>query len=147
METADTEASGDRDRPRLPLRCRPHGQPVYASHESRRRVRLLGQVRQIGPYADDPAGALLLHTARTLADPRDADAARAAYREHHERTSFLEALECSFWIHQVTGEPEFLAEARRRLRYLVENAPERYRDSMVERVPLYREILDCALEA
>jgi ATP/maltotriose-dependent transcriptional regulator MalT len=103
-------------------------------------VRLLGEVRQIGPYADDPAGTLLLYTARALADARCAHTAMEQYRLHHEKVTFLEAFECAALLHRVTGEPEFLEEADRRLSYLVDHAPENYRATMVDRVPLYRDI-------
>jgi tetratricopeptide (TPR) repeat protein len=103
-------------------------------------VRLLESARKIGPYADDPGGALILHTARCLLDPRSADAARATFREHHEKSPHLEAMECAFRIYQATGDPELLGEACRRLDHLVAHAPEEYRETMVGRVTLYRGI-------
>jgi hypothetical protein len=55
-------------------------------------------------------------------------------------------LESRFLLWQATGERSHLDEAVRLLRHLRDHAPEQDRDTMVARVPLYRDIVAAGAE-
>jgi tetratricopeptide (TPR) repeat protein len=59
-----------------------------------------------------------------------------AHIPHHEK------LEGRFVLWQATGDPEHLTEAHRLLSELREHAPAEYRQSMIEDIPLNREIME-----
>jgi hypothetical protein len=69
----------------------------------------------------------------------DAEALLAA---HDARMPFHEKMEGQFILWKATGSSEHLTEAHRLLTELRENAPEEYRDSMTQNVPLNREIME-----
>ncbi len=50
-------------------------------------------------------------------------------------------MEARFLLCKVTSDPAHLAEAKQLLDDLVEHAPEEYRESMIENVPLHRDIM------
>ena len=59
--------------------------------------------------------------------------------DHHRGKA--EKLEGHFVLWKANGNPEHLTEAHRLLTELVEHAPEEYRESMIENIPLNREIM------
>jgi len=50
-------------------------------------------------------------------------------------------MEARFLLWRATDDPAHLAEAHRLLRHLRDHAPEEYRETMIENVPLHRDIM------
>jgi tetratricopeptide (TPR) repeat protein len=73
-------------------------------------------------------------------------AALAALSAHEGRAEVKEAMRARFLLWQATRDLAHLAEARRRLDYLVEHAPPDCRESMLANVRLHREIAAAARE-
>ncbi|MHC4492247.1 MAG: ATP-binding protein, partial [Planctomycetota bacterium] len=65
---------------------------------------------------------------------------REALEEHGPYLQLADRLEAHFLLWKATREPAQLREAKELLRYLIENAPEDCRETMVENVPLFREL-------
>jgi serine/threonine protein kinase/tetratricopeptide (TPR) repeat protein len=76
----------------------------------------------------------------------DVAAALAALSAHEGRAEMHEAMEARFLVWQATHDPTHLAEAKRRLDFLVEHAPHDCRESMLANVRLHREIAAAARE-
>ena len=74
-----------------------------------------------------------------------ADAAENLAR-HEERLEHTAALEAHFLLWRATRVRDHLRAARGRLDYLVEHAPEEYRESMRKNVRLHREIMEAWAE-
>ena len=70
----------------------------------------------------------------------DVDAGLAAFAEHESLLRHVEKMEARFLLWKATRDPVHLEEARRLLGALRDHAPEDCRDSMIENVPLHREI-------
>ena len=70
----------------------------------------------------------------------DVDEARRTVRADTGQLSIADRIDAHFAMYRASGEEEELADARRLLEFLVENAPERYRESIRVNVTLYREI-------
>ena len=70
----------------------------------------------------------------------DSEAALAALEEHGDRTGHDLRLRARFGLWELTGEVTHLAEAHRMLRHLIDHAPEDCRETMIENVPLHRDI-------
>jgi tetratricopeptide (TPR) repeat protein len=75
-----------------------------------------------------------------------ADAARA-FAAAEPTMSFFDRMDVNFVLWQATRDAARLAEAKRLLDHLVAHAPEEDRVSMIENVPLHREIAAAAKEA
>ncbi len=73
-------------------------------------------------------------------------AALAALTTCEAQAGFSEAMEARFLLWQATRDPAHLAEAKRRLDFMVEHAPPEDRESMLTNVRLYREIVAAARE-
>lgn len=71
----------------------------------------------------------------------DASEALALLAEHESRVSHEGRIEVRFRFWEATQDETQLAAARRLLDHLVEHAPEEYRESMLEKVPLHRAIV------
>jgi hypothetical protein len=56
-------------------------------------------------------------------------------------------MEAQFALWRASGDRALLVEAKRRLDHIVEHAPDEYKTSMVERVPLHRDIAAAARKA
>jgi tetratricopeptide (TPR) repeat protein/predicted Ser/Thr protein kinase len=69
-----------------------------------------------------------------------ADEAVAQMDEHEDRVSVQTNMEARFALWHATSDPNHLAEAHEKLMFLLDHAPEEYRDSMLENVPLHRDI-------
>jgi tetratricopeptide (TPR) repeat protein len=76
----------------------------------------------------------------------DVTAALAALTAHEGGTETQVPMEARFLLWRATRDPAHLAEAKRRLDFLVENAPADCRESMVANVRLHREIAAAARE-
>ena len=72
----------------------------------------------------------------------DIGAALAALASHEGRAGVQEAMEARFLLWRATHDPVHLAEAKRRLDFLVEHAPPECRESMLANVRLHREITE-----
>jgi predicted ATPase/predicted Ser/Thr protein kinase len=77
----------------------------------------------------------------------DIEVALAALAAHESRVGVLEGMISRFLLWQATRDPAHLAEAKRRLDFLVEHAPPDCRESMVANVRLHREIAESARAA
>ena len=77
-------------------------------------------------------------------DPHDAE---RVFASNEERLGAAERQEARFLLWQATRDPVHLAEAKRRLDFLVEHAPPDCRESMLTNVRLHREIAAAAREA
>ncbi|MHC4551069.1 MAG: serine/threonine-protein kinase [Planctomycetota bacterium] len=71
----------------------------------------------------------------------DTDAALAALEEHEERAEHDTKMEARFRLWELTKDKAHLEEAHRLLCYARDHAPEDCRDSMIENVPLHRDIM------
>ena len=71
----------------------------------------------------------------------DIAAALAALAEHEENVEHSARTEARFRLWELTRDHEHLVEAHRLLEHLQDHAPEDCRGSMIENVPLHREIL------
>jgi tetratricopeptide (TPR) repeat protein len=92
-------------------------------------------------------GVELLATARLATLPRgDAAVALAALAAHEGRMDIQDAMQARFLLWQATRDPAHLAEAKRRLDFMVAHAPPENRESMVTNVRLHREIAQAARE-
>jgi tetratricopeptide (TPR) repeat protein len=92
-------------------------------------------------------GVELLATARLATLPGgDVAATLAALAAHEGSAEMQEAMQARFLLWQATRDPVHLAEATRRLDFLVEHAPPDCRESMLANVRLHREIAAAARE-
>ena len=71
----------------------------------------------------------------------DAAEALAVLEEHGERVQVPDRVRVRFLLWQATGDRTHLEEAHGTLTLLRDSAPEQYRDSMIENVPLYRDVM------
>ncbi len=74
----------------------------------------------------------------------DLAVALAALGTYESRVGVRDAMEARFLLWQATHDPSHLAEAKRRLDFLVEHAPPDCRESMLANVRLHREIAAAA---
>jgi len=70
----------------------------------------------------------------------DVAASRATLAEFEKRSFHWVRLDAHFRLWELTGDRAHLGEAKRLLDFAVEHAPEEHRASMLEHVPLHREI-------
>ncbi|MHC4931351.1 MAG: serine/threonine-protein kinase [Planctomycetota bacterium] len=71
----------------------------------------------------------------------DVGAARAALQEYEESVSHEAKTEYRFRLWELTKESTHLAEAKRLLDFAVDHSPTECRESMIENVPLHRDIM------
>ncbi|MHC4861225.1 MAG: serine/threonine-protein kinase [Planctomycetota bacterium] len=71
----------------------------------------------------------------------DPAAALQAYEEHEPHLRLLEKMEARFYLWRATDDSGYLEEAHRLLCHLRDHAPEECRESMIENVPLNRDIM------
>lgn len=121
----------------------------------------LGRTLALGGEAEAAAGRLAeaLEVARRVDSPNDialatcmaaslpgGDPAAAAktLEDLGTRPWHVARMEARWWLWKATEDPAHLAESWRLLRHLRDHAPEEYRVSMMERVPLHRDIAAAA---
>lgn len=109
--------------------------------DSAEAVRLIDEALE---SVDDAPVSLLLFRARL--DNTHIDAAREALDRVADSLDFLAEMEAHFGAWRAFGERSHLEKAHRMLQHLRQHAPEEDRDSMVEQVPLHREITAAAKE-
>jgi len=68
------------------------------------------------------------------------DVARAALEEHEEHAHHAARMQARFRLWELTKDKAHLAEAKRLLDFAVAHSPEECRTSMLENVPLHRDI-------
>ena len=78
---------------------------------------------------------------RALLPGGDLGVALEALREYEAGAMHTEQIEARFVLWKATQDAEHLKVAHRLLQELREHAPEEYRDSMVQNVPLHRDIM------
>jgi tetratricopeptide (TPR) repeat protein len=71
----------------------------------------------------------------------DVGSALATLHEHEARVDHAEKTDARFRLWQLTNDKPHLIEAKRLLDFAVEHAPEDCRASMLEKVPLHRDIM------
>ena len=71
----------------------------------------------------------------------DIEAALAALAEHEERVEHGVRMNARYCLWELTQDQAHLAEAHRLLAFMRDHAPEQDRDSMIENVPLHRNIM------
>ena len=73
----------------------------------------------------------------------DADPGPAldAFAEFQDRLARDEEMEVRFHLWRATSEPAHLEEAHRLLSHFRDHAPEEYRETMIENVPIHRDIM------
>jgi len=71
----------------------------------------------------------------------DVEAALAALEEHEERVPHETRMEARFRLWELTQDKEHVEEAHRLLSFMRDHAPEDCRDSLIENVPLHRDIM------
>ncbi len=87
-------------------------------------------------------GLEVLARARIAALPDgDPEATLAALAEHEDRMRMDHAMEAHFLLFGVTGDPAHLAEAYRLLMFLRDHAGEECQTTILENVPLHRDIV------
>ncbi|MHC4469426.1 MAG: serine/threonine-protein kinase [Planctomycetota bacterium] len=89
----------------------------------------------------DPAAIVLAACQLAILPGGDAADAASALDEHEPRLEFVARMQARFQLWKATGDRTHLEEAWRLHRHLVDHAPEEDRESMVENVPLHRDIL------
>jgi hypothetical protein len=71
----------------------------------------------------------------------DTDAALAALEEHESALGMAEAMQARFLLFRATGDPAHLAAAHEKLTFLRDHVGDAYRESILENVPLHRDIV------
>jgi tetratricopeptide (TPR) repeat protein len=91
--------------------------------------------------ATAPLTGVLAGVYRALLPGGNIEGALAAFRQCEDRVGHTERMEARIRFWELTQDKAHLDEAHRLLRFAVEHAPEERRDSMIENVPLHRDIL------
>ena len=89
-------------------------------------------------------GALLLCFPLGIDDLFGLPAAESAFSERGDLLGHDDRMTARYLLYRATGEEGHIAEAWRLLRHLRDHAPERYRRTVLESVPLHREIREAA---
>ncbi|MHC4491830.1 MAG: serine/threonine-protein kinase [Planctomycetota bacterium] len=101
----------------------------------------LAEAQTLAEETKTPGLILAATVEQTRLPGQDVDTALAALEEHEERADHGTKMKARFRLWELTKDKTHLAEAKRLLDFAVEHAPEEYRDSMIENVPLYRDIM------
>ena len=91
---------------------------------------------------EDDFSAELYQAVEAAAHPDgDVAAAQALFAEHGDKLPRTERLWLRAELWRLTGDRAHVDEANRLLDFMVEHAPEEDRESMIENVPLHRDIM------
>ena len=71
----------------------------------------------------------------------DPTAAADTFAAHEDRLGHDAKMQARFLLWKATSDPAHLAEAHRLLEFARDHAPEQYRDTILENVPLHRDIV------
>ncbi|MHC4549795.1 MAG: tetratricopeptide repeat protein [Planctomycetota bacterium] len=97
----------------------------------------LALAREVG----QPGTSLMTTVYRARLPGGDKVAALTALEEHEERADHDVKMEARFRLWELTNDQAHLEEARRLLCFMRDHAPEDCRDSMIENVPIHRDIM------
>ena len=114
-------------------------------------LRLQGRVDGARPHLEDTVtraralgavgpGLLALAELACLPDGDPAEALKALAADE-ARVGATDMTRCRFLLWQATGDRSHLEEAHRLLTFMLDHAPEEFRESMIENVPLHRDIM------
>ncbi len=78
---------------------------------------------------------------RVLLPDGDIGAAHHAFEQYGPRLGMYDRMEAAFALWKATGDPQYVEMAQSLLCHLRDHAPEDCRDSMIENVPLHRDIM------
>jgi tetratricopeptide (TPR) repeat protein len=106
-----------------------------------RAVAYLDEALTLAREVNEPGTILLATVHRARLSDGDPEAALAAFREHEGRVGHDTKLEARFRLWELTKDETHLAEVKRLLDFAVDGSPEDYRTSMIENVPLHRDIM------
>jgi serine/threonine protein kinase/tetratricopeptide (TPR) repeat protein len=101
----------------------------------------IGEAISLAQELQTPNLILLAAVERARLRGGDIEAALAALDEHEERVPHDTKMDARFRLWELTNDKAHLEEAHRLLTYLRDHAPEDCRDSMIENVPLHRDIM------
>ncbi|MHC4549417.1 MAG: serine/threonine-protein kinase [Planctomycetota bacterium] len=101
----------------------------------------LDEALALGRELKAPATIILAAAQRALSSGGDARVALEAFAEHEARIGHGSKMVARFLLWQATRDPAHLAEAHRLLVYLREHAPVKFRETMIEKVPVHRDIM------
>ncbi|MHC4579797.1 MAG: tetratricopeptide repeat protein [Planctomycetota bacterium] len=111
----------------------------HGDHKSA--VAHLDEALTLAREANAPGTILMATVYRARLSGGDVEAALAALEEHEERVWHTGKMEARFRLWELTKDKTHLAEAKRLLDFAVEHSPEDCRTSMIENVPLHRDIM------
>ena len=101
----------------------------------------LGEALALARETANPEATLCATVEQARLPDGDVEAALAALADHEERAGHGAKMEVRFRLWELTRDKRHLEEARRLLERLRDHAPEDCRDSMIENVPLHRDIM------
>ncbi|MHC4504827.1 MAG: tetratricopeptide repeat protein, partial [Planctomycetota bacterium] len=108
-------------------------------HESA--IAHLEEALSLSQEVKQPKTILLATVHRARLPGRGIEPALAALEEHEQRVPHDTKTECRYRLWELAEDKAHLAEAKRLLDFAVEQSPDEYRDSMIENVPLHRDIM------
>jgi tetratricopeptide (TPR) repeat protein/predicted Ser/Thr protein kinase len=117
------------------------GLAVLREGNSQRAARLLEQAQALAREAQDAHFILQATVDWARLPGGNAEAALATLRKYEEQLGHGRKMEHSFRLWEIAKDRSHLVEAKRLLAFAVDHAPEEYRDSMIENVPLHRDIM------
>jgi tetratricopeptide (TPR) repeat protein len=101
----------------------------------------LDEALKLGRQMKSPETVLLATVARARTPGGDIDAAVRALEEHEERAGHRTKMKARFGLWELTKDKTHLTEAKRLLTFMRDHAPEDCRTSMIENIPLHRDIM------
>jgi tetratricopeptide (TPR) repeat protein len=101
----------------------------------------LDEALRLAREYDTPGPETLALARLALVGSGDVQAALKAFFAHEARLGLAERAEARFLLWEATDDPAHLEEAHRLLCYLRDHAPEEYRETMIENLPLHRDIM------
>jgi tetratricopeptide (TPR) repeat protein len=101
----------------------------------------LDEALALAREVQQPGTILLATVCRARLAGGDIDGALAALAEHEERVRHETRTKARFHLWELTEDKTHLEEAKRLLDFAVEHSPEEYRTSILENVPLHRDIM------
>jgi len=106
--------------------------------------RLIAEILEVSREMEAADTLVIASALAAVLDPEKGAEAEALLRQHEEELGHGTRLEARAHLWRATNDRAHLEEAGRLLEALVEGAPEEYRTSLVESVPLHRELRQAA---
>ncbi|MHC4934146.1 MAG: tetratricopeptide repeat protein, partial [Planctomycetota bacterium] len=101
----------------------------------------LERALELASSSEDVVNLATVRAWRVSRHPEEATDALARFEEHEERCHHILRMETRHLLWEATDDPAHLDEAHRLLCHLRDHAPEEYRETMIENVPLHRDIM------